>query len=214
MAVGKLSDLEIKTAKAVDGITKLSDGGGLQLWVHPDGAKRWRLAYRFNGPQKTLALGVYPTVSLKAAREAREAAKALLAEGIDPSQKRRVDRIAKVASDANTFRHVAEELLTKAQREGRAENTLNKMRWLLEKLACPNLGDRPLADISPPEILEVLRGVERRGNLETARRLRAIIGQVFRYGVATARCTGDPTKDLLGALSLRRSRIVLPSLTR
>ena len=170
-----LTELEVKAAKTSDKILKLSDGGGLQLWVHPTGAKRWRFAYRHGGKQKILAIGVYPAVSLKAAREKREESKALLASGIDPAQQRKTDRIEKALTDACTFSVVALEWLDKAKREGKAGATLKKMTWLLETLASPEIGNRPIADITPPEVLEVLRKVEIRGKLHSAHRLRSTI---------------------------------------
>jgi integrase len=195
-----LSDVQIRTTKPSAKIVKLSDGGGLQLWVYPDGAKRWRLAYRFNEAQKTLAIGVYPAVALKEAREAREEAKRLLAEGQDPSVAKQVAKVAKATASANTFEAIAAELLDKKRREEKAEKTLSKLEWLFS-LASPAIGARPIAELTAPEVLAVLRKVESRGKRETARRLRAVIGEVFRYAVATGRAEGDPTAALRGALA-------------
>src|ERR1700746_423350 len=119
----KLTDREIRATKAGHVIAKLSDGGGLQLWITSDGAKRWRLAYRHNGSQKTLAIGVYPAVSLKQAREARDEAKRILGLGQDPSLARRLEKAAKLNASANTFNAVADELLDKKRREGKAIHT-------------------------------------------------------------------------------------------
>jgi Arm DNA-binding domain len=113
-----LTDLEIRNAEPGEALAKLSDGGGLQLWVTPDGAKRWRLAYRYNGKQKTLAIGVYPAISLKQARDARDDARRLLNAGQDPSLARKLDKAAKAAASANTFDALADELLDKKRREG------------------------------------------------------------------------------------------------
>jgi hypothetical protein len=126
-----LTDLAVRTAKPADRLKKLSDSAGLQLWVTPQGAKYWRLAYRFGGKQKLLALGVYPSMSLKEAREARDAARKVLAAGEDPSLVKRATRAAQAVAAANTFEAVAAELLEKKQREGKAERTLEKMEWLL-----------------------------------------------------------------------------------
>src|SRR6516165_6427889 len=101
-----LTEVAVRTAKASGEIIKLSDGGGLQLWLTPDGAKRWRLAYRYGGSQKVLAIGVYPRIGLKEAREAREAAKKLLAAGVDPSEAKKRARIEKANSTSNTFEAV------------------------------------------------------------------------------------------------------------
>lgn len=194
------TDMEIRAAKPGARLVKLSDGGGLQLWIMPDGAKRWRLAYRFAGGQKTLAIGVYPATGLREARDAREEAKRLLAAGQDPSLAKRLAKAARATASANTFEAIARELLGKKRREAKAEGTLRQLEWRLS-LARPVIGARPIAAITAPEILGVLRSVESRGRHETARRLRATIGEVFRYAVATGRADTDPTGALKGALT-------------
>jgi integrase len=195
-----LTDIAVRTAKPNDKLAKLSDGHGLQLWVYPDGAKRWRLAYRFAGKQKTLALGVYPAIALKEARELRDGARRVLASGQDPSLAKKLAKTVKIAAAANTFEVVAEELLAKKTREGKAAGTVEKSRWLIS-LATPSIGARPISEITAPEVLTVLRAVEARGRHETAKRLRAIIGQVFRYAVASSRADTDPTGALKGAIT-------------
>lgn len=195
-----LSDLQVRQAKPGKKIRKLSDGGGLQLWIMPDGAKYWRLAYRFAGKQRSLAIGVYPAVSLREARSARDDAKQLLADGRDPSLVRKLARVVKATASANSFQAIADELLAKKQREGKAAKTLKKLKWLLG-LALPYIGPRPIAEITAPEILSALRVVESRGRHETATRLREVIGGVFRYAVATGRAESDPTSALRGALT-------------
>ena len=208
-----LTEMEVRNAKPGAKIAKLSDGGGLQLWISPDGAKRWRLAYRFNEAQKTLAIGVYPSVGLKDAREARESAKRFLADGQDPAFARKQAKAAKVAASANTFAALTEEYLTKKRREGKAETTLGKLEWLLG-LAMGEMGARPISEITSPEVLAVLRRVEARGQLETAARLRANIGAVFRYAIASGKAENDPTFALRGALTApttkHRAAIVEP----
>src|SRR4030088_1113536 len=194
-----LTDREIRKIEPGKALAKLS-GGGLQLWVMPDGAKRWRLAYRHNGKQKTLAIGVYPTTTLREARDARDDARRLLSSGQDPSLVRKLDKVAKAKASANTFNSLADELLEKKRVEGRAERTFDKVEWLLS-LARPDLGSRPIAEIMAPEVLRVLKAVEARGRLETAKRLRATIGQVFRFAVATGRADTDPTASLRGAIA-------------
>jgi integrase len=195
-----LSELQIRHAKPQAKPYKMSDGGGLQLWISPDGAKRWRLAYRFGGKQKALAIGVYPAVGAKQARDEREKAKALLAAGQDPSAVRKLTKASAISAAANTFDAVADELLAKKSREGKAERTSSKIEWLLS-LARPDLGPRPIAQITAAEVLRVLKFVEARGKLETAKRLRATIGQVFRLAIATGRAENDPTGALRGALA-------------
>jgi integrase len=207
-----LTDTRVRGAKPDQRPVKLSDGGGLHLLIQPHGSKLWRLAYRFIGKQKTLALGIYPTISLQEAREQRDAAKRLLAKGIDPSAKRRLDK--QTVATGNTFKAVAEEVLKKLEREGRAPRTLRKLRWLLD-LAYPLIGERRVAEITAPELLSVLRKVESRGRYETAHRLRSTCGTVFRYAVATGRAERDPSADLRGALTAprvnHRSTIVDPT---
>jgi hypothetical protein len=121
-----LNDTRVRNAKRADRPIKLSDSGGLHLLIQPNGSKLWRPAYRFGGKQKTLAIGVYPTVTLKHAREKRDEAKRLLADRIDPSTHRRLEKLT--AASGNTFRAVAEEVLMKLEREGRADVTLAKKR--------------------------------------------------------------------------------------
>ncbi len=198
-----LTDLQVKNAKPGASIIKLSDGGGLQLWITPDGAKRWRLAYRFDGKQKALAIGVYKVkggMSLSEAREAREAAKKLLAGGQDPSITKKVAKASRIEASANTFDAIAAELRAKKEREGKAPGTLDRYDWLI-RLAGPAIGARPIAEITSAEVLAALRVVETRGRHETARKMRAVIGEVFRYAVATNRAQGDPTTALKGALT-------------
>jgi integrase len=193
-----LNDTRIRTIKPHKRPIKLSDSGGLYLLISPHGSKLWRLAYRFGGKQKTLAIGAYPTSTLKAARDKREEAKRLLANGIDPSAQRRLDKQIKLTG--NTFKAVAEEVLAKLEKEGRADVTLAKKRWLLD-FAYPAFGDRPIAEITALEVLSVLRQVEGRGHYETARRLRSTCGTIFRYAIATGRAERDPSADLRGALT-------------
>jgi integrase len=195
-----LSDVQIRAAKPGDKIRKLSDGGGLQLWVNPDGSKYWRLAYRFGGKQKTFAIGVYPDIGLKDARKAREDAKRVLEQGRDPSTVKKLTKAARAVAAANTFATVAEELTAKKRREGRAAATLDKFEWLIG-LANPFIGSMPISDVDAPDVLVALRAIEVRGKHETARKLRSAIGEVCRYAVATARAKADPTYALKGALT-------------
>ncbi|MCI1002921.1 integrase arm-type DNA-binding domain-containing protein [Ochrobactrum sp. C6C9] len=194
-----LTDTAIRNIKSTPSPKKYSDAGGLHLLVNPSGSKLWRLAYRFEGKQKLLALGAYPAISLADARKRRDSAKELLAQGTDPSQQAKADKRAKKITAANTFDVIADEVLAKFQREGRADATMIKKRWVLD-FARPTLGSRPIAEITAAEVLEALRQVEAGGRYETAKRMRATIGQVFRYAIATARAENDPTVALRGAL--------------
>ncbi len=194
-----LTDLAIKRALPGAKIMKLSDGGGLQLWITPDGAKRWRIAYRFGGAQKTLAIGVYPDVGLKDARDARDGARQTLARGQDPSQVKKDAKAAQADAGANTFAAIADELAEKKRRDKKAAGTLRKFEWFMS-FAFPALGSRPIGEISARDVLAVLKDVEARGTHETARKLRTAIGDVFRFAIATARAENDPTIALRGAL--------------
>lgn len=195
-----LSDVAIRAAKPAATVQKLSDGGGLQLWLMPNGAKLWRLAYRFAGKQKKLAIGPYPAIGLSEARAKRQEAKAHLIAGRDPSIQKQADKAQALEAQGQTFAKVAAELLDKKRREGKAANTLSKLEWL-HGLANAAISDRPVAEVTAAEVLSALRKVEGKGRLETAKRLRAVIGEVFRYAIATARAENDPTFALRGALS-------------
>lgn len=194
-----LTQLAIKNAKPREKPYKLRDGNGLYLLVSPNGSKLWRLRYRFSDKQNMLSFGGFPEVSLASARAKRDEARKLLAEGVDPSQQRRLDKIAAATAARNTFGALVEDYLAKLEAEGAAESTMNKNRWLLQELAAP-LTKRPINEITPAEILIILKRIEKTGRRETARRLRGAIGTVFRYGITTLRATNDPTFALRGAL--------------
>ncbi len=194
-----LNDTRIRNAKPSDKVQKLSDGGGLYLMIDLKGSKLWRMNFSYHGKQKTLAFGKYPEVSLADARKRRDAARAQLAAGGDPSQIAKLEKLKRKTEVANTFKAIANEFIAKIEKEGKADATLTKKRWLLD-MACADLGSRPIGDITAVEILASLRKVEAKGNLESARRLRSTIGQVFRYAIATARAENDPTFGLRGAL--------------
>ena len=208
-----LTEIAIKSAKPSAKLAKLSDSGGLQLWITSTGGKYWRFAFRFDGKQKTLSIGTYPLVTLKDARAARDAAKRNLAAGHNPSQLKKLKRLEAESAATHTFAVLTAELLAKKAREGKAATTLAKLEWLL-CLATPDLGPRPIAAITAPEVLAVLRQVEVRGRHETASRLRAVIGEVFRYAIATGKAENDPTFALRGALTTpvtkHRAAIVEP----
>lgn len=194
-----LTDLECRKTKPGEKLKKLSDMGGLQLWIYPNGSKLWRYAYRFGGKQRLLAIGRYPETSLFEARMGRDKARVQLKAGSDPGEAKRLEKLEK-EFPGDSFEIVANEYLEKLKREGCAEATLTKNTWLLD-FAIPTLGSRSVSDIRPIEILTILRRVEKRGKYESARRLRSTIGAVFRYAVATARAETDPTAQLAGALT-------------
>jgi integrase len=200
-----LTDTAIKAAKPQARPYKLTDERGLYLHVQPAGSKLWRFKYRIGGVERKLALGAYPDTSLKQARARRDEARKLIDAGIDPSQARKQEKLAQALSSAATFKAVAGEFIGKMGREGRAASTLLKARWFLELLE-PSIGARPVAEVTPQELLAALRKVERRGRLETAQRLRSFAARVFRYAVATARATANPAEPLRGALTSPRVR--------
>ncbi|WP_298330151.1 integrase arm-type DNA-binding domain-containing protein [Asticcacaulis sp.] len=194
-----LSDATIRCVKSKNQEFKLFDEGGLYLLIKPSGSKLWRFKYRIHGKDRALALGSYPATSLKAARKARDEAKELLEKGGDPStEKKRQAVVASIAA-ASTFNIVAEEYVQKLRDDGMAPTTEKKTLWLLKQFA-DNLGPRPISDIEPFEVLHVLRKVEKKGNFETAHRLRSFAGRVFKYAIWTSRAKSDPTAMLAGAL--------------
>lgn len=195
-----LTNTACRAAKGRETDYKLSDGGGLYLLVRPSGSRLWNQAYRFGGKQKKLSHGSYPSVSLADARQLRDEAKKLLASGIDPGSNKKAAKLTAVISATNTFGGIAEERLQRLEDEGAAASTVAKNRWMLIDLAGPDLGARPIADITPAEILALLQKIERSGRRETARRLRSVIGTVFRLAIATLRAKDDPTLLLRGAL--------------
>lgn len=194
-----LTQFAIVNAAPKDKPYKLADGGGLHLLVQPNGSKLWRLRYRFNGQENMLACGTFPSTSLANARMKREEARSLLSSGMNPSVKRKLDKIAAATAARNTFGDVAAEHLANLEANGTAATTMKKNRWMLQKLCTP-IAKRPIAEITPAEILDLLKKVEKSGRRETATSLRGKIGSVFRYGVVTLRATTDPTYALRGAL--------------
>ncbi len=194
-----LTDRAVRNSKPQEKPYKLSDGGGLHVVVQPGGSKLWRLKYRFAGKEKLLSFGSYPSVSIASARQKREEAKKQMTAGLDPAVRKKLDKIAEEKAAQNTFGAVVAEHLANMAANGLAETTLAKNRWMLEDLAAP-LAKRPIAEIMPIEVLDVLKRVEKSGRRETARKLRGMIGGVFRYAVVTLRATNDPTAPLRGAL--------------
>ena len=197
-----LSDSAIREAKPRDKAYKLSDGEGLYLQVSTSGAKLWRWKYRLHGKEKKLAIGIYPAVSLKQAREKRNAAKAALADGKDPSREKQRQAILDRQEAGNTFGMIAAEWVHLKKNNGKdswAPATAAKNEWLIEELT-PALGNLPIADILPVEVLNAVRKIEARGKIESARRALQVASGVFRYAVATTRLLSDPTRDLKGAL--------------
>jgi integrase len=194
-----LSDAAIRNAKSKTKSYKITDGGGLFLWIQPHGGKWWRYRYRFAGKQKLLALGIYPDVSLVEARKRHAEARKILATGIDPGlQKKEVKRLALLDSET-TFEAIATEWW-----EGRkhkwATSYSKAMMSRLKMHVFPKLGSRPITQISSPEWLSVVRIVEKNGSFDLTRRLLEVSAQIYRFAVATGRAERNPIPDLKGAL--------------
>lgn len=194
-----LTDTAVRRAKPKDRPYKVGDSLGLYLQVNPSGSKLWRVKYRLHGVERKLSVGSYPEITLAEARQARDEARRQLARSVDPNAAKRQAKIEASVRASNSFGCVAEELIEKRAKEGISEPTLTKLRYFV-KLLGPDFGRRPVAEITPQEILHELRKVERRGRLETANLLRAFASRVFRYAVATARAERDPAQLLIGAL--------------
>lgn len=192
-----LSQLAITNAKPKDKPYLLLDGEGLHLQIYTSGSKLWRLRFRFGGNANMMSLGAFPAVSLKDAREKRFEIKRQIAAGINPSLRRKLDKIS--ASSGNSFGAIADEYIANLKANDAADITVSKNRWLLEDLAAP-IRNRPVSEVLPAELLDILKKVEASGRRDTAHRLRSVMGAVFRLAVATLRATNDPTYALRGAL--------------
>lgn len=200
-----LSDTAIRNLKVPSKPTKISDDRGLFLLLTPSGGKLWRFKYRFDRKEKLLALGRYPDVSLAKARERREDARRLLADGIDPNAHRKIHKEARAESLRNTFEAVAREWYSR-ELPVWAPAQAKKMTGILEKDLFPWLGSKAITEIKAPELLGVLRRIEQRGAAEVARRALQCCGQIFRYAIATGRASVDVTPNLKGALSKSKTR--------
>lgn len=196
-----LSDAKARNAKPRTKPYKIADGEGLFLLIAPSGSKYWRLKYFFAGKEKTLALGVYPETSLADARERRAQARKALATGNDPGELKKEAKRLAVLKNANTFENVAREWIENRKHEW-APTTVKALLGRLEQYILPKLGHRPIAEIAAPEVLAMLRLIENKGALETARRVMQITGQTFMYAIATGRAERNPVPDLRGALKV------------
>ncbi|WP_045761331.1 tyrosine-type recombinase/integrase [Xanthomonas albilineans] len=207
--IAPLSPSQVQNAKSQAKPYKLRDGGGLLLLVNPDGAKLWRWDYRrpVTGKQNTIGLGAFPAVKLAEARELVRQGRELLAKGIDPSGQRRAQQAAARVHAANTFAAVAAELLAQRAKELAIGSAVRERR-LLDKDLAPYIGERPIAEVTSPELLAALRKIEARGAVETAHRARMLAGQVFKYAAATGRVPTNynPAADLMGALAQPEGR--------
>ncbi len=192
-----LTNTELRSLKPRTKPYRVADGTGLSIEVKPSGSKLWRFRYRYAGKAKMLSMGVYPEVTLREARQLHNKARKTLREGTDPSELRQQAKTAIAQAAVNSFEAVARQWMA---RQDVAEVTAIKNRWLLETFAIPELGRHPIAEITPREILTLLRKVESTGKLETAQRLKQKIGQVCRYAIVEGMAEVDPTGSLRGVL--------------
>lgn len=200
-----LTDKAVKAAQASDKDYKLSDEKGLFLLVKKNGAKYWRLKYRFAGKEKLLSFGVYPEVSLKAAREKRDKARQLHLDGIDPSAHKQAQIRSDRLLNAESFELISREWFSIKQQD-KTEGHQRRVLRALENDLFPSIGKLPIREVNAPILLEALRKIENRAAIETAHRTKQIAGQVFRYAIATGRADRDPTPDLRGALQTPKKR--------
>ena len=198
-----LTDVAIRNAKPRSKPYKMGDALGLFVLIQPSGGKLWRFKYRFDGREKKLAIGTYPVIGLAEARRRRDQARELIAAGKDPSRERLREKLRTQIQAGNTFAVIAEEYCEKRKRDGQkawAASTAARSEYLISLLKVP-LGRMPITDIEPADVLAAVRKIERKGQLESARRTLQLAGAVFRYAVATARLSSAPTRDLRGALT-------------
>jgi integrase len=197
-----LTVVQIRALKPAAKPYKVYDQDGLFLLVQPSGSLLWRFRYSSHGVERKLSLGSFPEVSLQQARKKRDAARAEIVDGGDPVEDKRQRKLEAEIAARTTFKLIADEYIEKMEREGRSPATTKKARWFLDLL--DGVASRPIAAITPHELLDALKRVERRGHHETAQRLRAFAGRVFRYGFATLRTDRNPADILKGALTVPR----------
>lgn len=201
MATNLLSAVECKNATSNGaGVRKLHDGDGLYLWVYLDGRKYWRMRYWQAGKEKSLSIGVFPKVTLSDARKKREELRKQLEADLDPSAERKAANLRKKLSAENSFKAVAMEWYNK-QLHTWVPHHAEDVNRRLESNIFPALGKRPIGQIEAPELLQAIRAIESRGSYDLAHRVLQVCGQVFRYGIATGRCTRNLSADLRGALT-------------
>ena len=194
-----LNHTKIINAKPTEKAYKLADEKGLFLFITPKDGVYWRMKYRFGGKEKLLALGVYDDVTLAKARDKRDEARKLLADGIDPAEYRKVMKQAADERSANSFEVISREWFVKYSSNW-VKNHADKIIQRFERDIFPWIGSKPITEVTPPVLLSVIRRIEERGALETAHRALSNCGQVFRYAIATGRAERDSSQDLKGAL--------------
>lgn len=200
-----LTSTAVSQAKPKAKQFKLSDSHGLYLQVMPNGSKYWRYKYRFAGKEKVLALGVFPAVSLKDARSARDEARLTLEKGVDPGAVRKVEKLTRHIAAAESFEAIGREWFEKTNAKWSAGHA-DRTKRLLEKNLYPYIGSRPIKDIEAPEVLAVVRRIEARGSNYMAHRAKQVAGLVFQYAIATGRAERNPTLGLTNAMVPRRQK--------
>lgn len=195
-----LTDIVVKNTKPAIKPIKIADAGGLYLLIHPNGSKYWRLKYRFLGKEKTLAIGVYPQVTLGEARGLREDAKRLLLRGEDPSEVKQSKKADAKLEAANTFELVAREYLA-LKSKAQCEKTSVRNLRILEINLFPHIGKTPIANLKAKALLAVLRNMEKRGVIDSAHRALQLCGEIFRYAIKDERAQADLSLVLKGALA-------------
>ncbi|SEG49343.1 tyrosine-type recombinase/integrase [Marinobacterium lutimaris] len=200
-----LTDKQAKAAAPAEKDYKLADEKGLFLLVKRNGAKYWRMKYRFAGKEKLLSIGVYPETSLKAARTKRDEARQLLAEGTDPSVAKRARKQATITAALNSFEAIALEW-HQLKSAGWAQSNADKIKGRMEKYLFPVIGSRPIDSIEAPELLTLIRKIEAKEHYETAHRVRSYASKVFKYAIATGRASRDPAGDLVGTLKPKQTK--------
>lgn len=198
-----LTDIIAKNAKPQKTQFKLFDEKGLFLLVTPNGSKYWRMKYRFDGKEKLLSFGTYPETSLKEARNKRDAARKQIQEGCDPSQEKKLAKLARLINSENSFENVAREWHEKQNQRLTAKHSKTVLKRL-ETDMFPLLGSRPINQITAPELLVTIQKIEKRGAIDLAHRAMQTAGQILRYAIATGRAQRDISADLRGALTVRK----------
>jgi len=200
-----LTDIQIRRSKPQEKPYTLNDGQGLSLLINTDGSKGWRFRYRYAGKAKLMSFGTYPLITLAEAREKRGEARKQVANGIDPVAEKKAQKLAQKLSVENSFEAISREWHTnKADRWTLAYR--EEIMRTFEQDVFPYIGQRPITEIKPLELLEVLRRIEKRGALEKTRKVRQRCGEVFRYAIITGRAEYNPAPDLASALAVPKQK--------
>ena len=201
----KLKHLVVKNARPNGKTQRLFDGRGLYLEVSPKGGKWWRFKYQFEKKEKRMSLGIYPDISLEMARQRREEARKLVAQGVDPGKMRKAQEKQLRNKAANTFEVIANEWIKKCSNEWVPEYR-ERVHQRLKQDIFPCIGRTPIGEMTSPKLLEVIRRIEQRGVVETAHRILGVCGRIFRYAIATGHIQNNPCDSLRGALKTAKTK--------